>query len=298
MEGKEFKMENRIKVEKEDRYGKNDQPWRLIDTGSHSAAINMAMDEAIARMHREGRVPPTLRFYTWEKPTLSIGYFQRAKEEIDLERVREANLDFVRRPTGGRAVLHDRELTYSIVVLEATPYIPPTVTESYRFFSEGLLRGFRRLGIDAQMVRHGPEEGARDALKTAACFDSPSWYELVLGDRKIAGSAQVRSNGVILQHGSILIDLDAELLFSVLRFSTEEVRQRAKRLFLRKAVAINEERKNAPATLDQVKDAFRHGFEEGLKIHLVKGELTEEERILAEKIAREKYEKAAWNLRR
>lgn len=272
--------------------------WRFVDTGSQSPAMNMAIDEAIFRMHHEGKVPPTLRFYSWEPATLSIGYFQQAMKEVDLDRVKELKIGFVRRPTGGRAVLHDRELTYSIIVSEQVPFIPPTVTESYRYFSEGLLRGFRHLELPAEMVHHGKKEPEEKGLSTAACFDSPSWYELVLGDRKIAGSAQMRANGVILQHGSILIDLDADLLFSLLRFPSDEVRERMKRLFLKRAVAINEERKESPVTLAEVKKAFKRGFQEGLGIELMDGELTEDEKALAERIAKEKYEKEEWNLRR
>ncbi|MBE3553416.1 MAG: lipoate--protein ligase family protein [Thermicanus sp.] len=274
--------------------------WRFIDTGALSPALNMAIDEAILQFHGEGKVPPTLRFYTWNPATLSIGYFQRAEKEIDFNRLKEEGIGFVRRPTGGRAVLHDKELTYSIVVAEGYPGIPATVTDSYRFFSLGLMEGFRQLGLPVEMVKldSESEKGKQASLGTAACFDSPSWYELVLGERKIAGSAQMRQRGVILQHGSILIDLDADLLFSLLRFPSEEVRQRGKRLFLKRAVAINEERIHSPATLEEVKGAFAEGFRKGLGIRLIEGELTKEEWSLAERLVQEKYGTDAWNHRR
>jgi lipoate-protein ligase A len=131
--------------------------WRYIHTGNRSPAANMAIDEAILTAHSEGKVPPTVRFYGWSPATLSIGYFQKA-QEVDFEALRSEGIGFVRRPTGGRAVLHDKELTYSIIVSECYPGIPRNVTEAYRVLSEGLLQGFRALGLGAEMVQLASEE--------------------------------------------------------------------------------------------------------------------------------------------
>jgi lipoyl(octanoyl) transferase len=270
------------------------ETWRFIPYNTYFPAENMAIDEAILRAHREGRVPPTVRFYGWNPPTLSIGYFQRVEKEVDLERLRERGLGFVRRMTGGRAVLHDRELTYSVVVSEEHPLMPPTVSESYRVISQGLLEGYRLLGLQADLSP--PEQGKKE-VSSAACFDSPSDYELVIEGRKAAGSAQTRQNGVILQHGSILVDLDADLLFDVLRFPNEQVKERLKRNFLNKAVAINHFRRE-PARLEEVIAAFFEGFRRGMGVQLKPGELTEEERELARELVRERYGSDEWNLRR
>lgn len=124
----------------------------------------MAVDEAVLTMHSEGKVPPTLRFYGWNPATLSIGYFQKADEEVDFTVLEAQGLGFVRRPTGGRAVLHDQELTYSMIVSEDYPGMPRSVTEAYRVLSEGLLHGFRRLGLQAEMVSLASED---DKLKYA-----------------------------------------------------------------------------------------------------------------------------------
>src|ERR1700730_795615 len=166
--------------------------WRFIRSGQCSPAYNMAMDEAITGPHSEGKIPPTLRFYGWNPPTLSIGYFQKASVEVDLEALEQQGIGFVRRPTGGRAVLHDQELTYSIIVAENYPDMPSGVTEAYRVLSEGLLRGFQKLGMNATMVQcdNGVDKRATDVMTSAACFDAPSWYELVVEGRKVAGSAQ------------------------------------------------------------------------------------------------------------
>jgi lipoate-protein ligase A len=263
--------------------------------------MNMAVDEAILQAVGAGHVPPTVRFYGWAPPSLSIGYFQKAREEVDFAALAARGLGFVRRPTGGRAVLHDRELTYSIVVPEDYPGLPKNVTEAYRVLSVGLLHGFRRLGLDAHMARLDEEAGKYAAASSAACFDSPSWYELVVEGRKVAGSAQTRQHGVVLQHGSILLDLDVELLFEVLQFPSERVKERMKRSFTDKAVAINDLLRAAgkPAVgLDVVEEAFFAGIQEGMGITLVPAELTAGEAAAAETLVRDKYGTEAWNFRR
>ena len=150
-----------------------EQVWRLLRTGKRSGAENMAIDEAILIAGGEGKVPPTIRFYGWEPPTLSIGYFQRAAREVDLERLRERGVGLVRRPTGGRAVLHDKELTYSVIAPENLPGMPSSVIQSYRLISTGLLEGFRRLGLSAEMVSLEEPAARNGSPDSAACFDSP-----------------------------------------------------------------------------------------------------------------------------
>lgn len=270
--------------------------WRLVNTGSLDGAMNMAVDEAILNAHTEGKVPPTIRFYAWNIPTLSIGYFQRVEREVDLHRVREKGVEFVRRATGGRAVLHDKELTYSIIVSEAYPGIPQTVTESYRLFSQGLLEGFRALGLEADLVSLD-KESSKEKAESAACFDSPSWYELVVEGRKVAGSAQTRQRGTILQHGSILLDMDVELLFSLLKFRSERAKQRLKQSFSTKAVAINE-LTSSPVTWEKAVEAFTTGFSKGMDIELLPEPLTPEEHAMAVELAATKYGTEEWNMKR
>src|SRR5690606_24297004 len=173
--------------------------WRFIDSGHCSPEFNMALDEALLDWNSEGKIPPTVRFYGWNPPTLSIGYFQKVEREIDLDAVKKYGLGFVRRPTGGRGVLHDKELTYSVIVSEDHPEMPQTVTEAYRVISEGVLQGFRKLGLDAYFAipRTAEEREGLKNPRSAVCFDAPSWYELVVEGRKVAGSAQTRQKGVI-----------------------------------------------------------------------------------------------------
>lgn len=250
-------------------------------------------------MAQRRKNPPTIRFYGWEPATLSIGYFQRVAKEIRMEAVREKQLGFVRRPTGGRGVLHEHELTYSVIVSEAHPAMPKTVTEAYRVISTGLLEGFKALGLNAYFAVPDSEK-EREALKkprSAVCFDAPSYYELVVEGKKIAGSAQTRQKGVILQHGSILLDIDEEKLFDLFQYRSDRLRERMQRAFSQKAVAINALRKE-PVTLDEASRAFKQGFEKGLGIQLVPYQLSESEEKEVQLLAKSRYESDEWNFRR
>jgi len=277
--------------------------WRFVHTGRRSGAMNMAIDEAMMIAQQEGRVPPTVRFYNWLPGTLSVGYFQKAEQEVDFAALERHGVGFVRRPTGGRAVLHDREVTYSLTVPETYPGLPTLVQEGYRMLSEGLLYGFRALGLDAEMVASygaGPGETAQSARlsRSAACFDSPSSYELTVEGRKIAGSAQMRSHGIVLQHGSIPVDGQTELLFELLSFPESRSKERWKRIVGQKAVAINEalEAKGEQAvTLGEAEEAFRLGFAEAFGVPLIAEPLSSYEEELATELVRTKYGTEAWN---
>ncbi|AJO18993.1 MULTISPECIES: biotin/lipoate A/B protein ligase family protein [Bacillus] len=273
--------------------------WRFIDSGRQDPAFNMALDEALLYWHSENKIPPTIRFYGWNPPTLSVGYFQNIEKEINLDAVKKHGLGFVRRPTGGRGVLHDQELTYSVIVSEEHPEMPKTVTEAYRIISEGILEGFRELGLDAYFAipRTEKEKQSLKNPRSSVCFDAPSWYELVVEGRKVAGSAQTRQKGVILQHGSILLDLDEDKLFDLFIYKNDRLRERMQRNFKQKAVAINELAKEK-ITIEEASNAFKKGFEKGLNIHLEPYELTEEETEFVADLARTKYAADEWNYRR
>ncbi|WP_458117464.1 lipoate--protein ligase family protein [Bacillus sp. PK6-026] len=273
--------------------------WRFIDSGRQDPAFNMALDEALLYWHSENKIPPTIRFYGWNPPTLSVGYFQNIEKEINLDAVKKHGLGFVRRPTGGRGVLHDQELTYSVIVSEEHPEMPKTVTEAYRVISEGILEGFRELGLDAYFAipRTEKEKQSLKNPRSSVCFDAPSWYELVVEGRKVAGSAQTRQKGVILQHGSILLDLDEDKLFDLFIYKNDRLRERMQRNFKQKAVPINELAKEK-ITIEEASKAFKKGFEKGLNIHLEPYELTEEETEFVADLARTKYAADEWNYRR
>ncbi|ELJ9098782.1 lipoate--protein ligase family protein [Staphylococcus pseudintermedius] len=270
------------------------ETWHFMNTGSHHPYYNMALDEALLNFVSRGEIEPVVRFYTWNPPTLSIGYFQRLSKEIDIEKVKEKGYGLVRRQTGGRGVLHDKELTYSVIVPEAHPDMPQTVTEAYRVISGGLLEGFKSLGFDAHFaVPRSKEE--REKLKqprSSVCFDAPSWYELVVEGKKIAGSAQTRQKGVILQHGSILQDVDIDDLFDMFIFKNERLKAKMKEAFVEKAVAIND-LSNETITLAQMEVAFKEGFKKALDIEFKPLELTvaqqDEVKALEEKYRSEAF---------
>jgi len=272
--------------------------WNFINTGSKNPYYNMAMDEALLNFVSRGEIDPVIRFYTWNPATLSIGYFQRLQKEIDIDKVKEKGYGLVRRQTGGRGVLHDKELTYSVIVPESHPNMPSTVTEAYKIISQGLLEGFKNLGFETYFaIPRSKEE--RDKLKqprSSVCFDAPSWYELVVEGRKIAGSAQTRQKGVILQHGSILQDIDIDDLFDMFKFKNERLKAKMKENFVQKAVAINDI-SNQHITLNEMENAFEAGFKKGLNIDFKPLELTEKQIEEVQELE-EKYRSESWMYRK
>lgn len=272
--------------------------WNFINTGSKNPYYNMAMDEALLNFVSRGEIDPVIRFYTWNPATLSIGYFQRLQKEIDIDKVKEKGYGLVRRQTGGRGVLHDKELTYSVIVPESHPNMPSTVTEAYKIISQGLLEGFKNLGFETYFaIPRSKEE--RDKLKqprSSVCFDAPSWYELVVEGRKIAGSAQTRQKGVILQHGSILQDIDIDDLFDMFIFKNERLKAKMKENFVQKAVAINDI-SNQHITLNEMENVFKSGFKKGLNIDFKPLELTEKQKEEVQELE-EKYRSEAWMYRK
>ncbi len=274
------------------------ETWHFINTGSHDPYYNMALDEALLNFVSRGEIDPVIRFYTWNPPTLSIGYFQRLSKEIDIDKVKEKGYGLVRRQTGGRGVLHDKELTYSVIVPESHPDMPKTVTEAYRVISEGLLEGFKSLGFDAYFaVPRSKEE--REKLKqprSSVCFDAPSWYELVVEGKKIAGSAQTRQKGVILQHGSILQDVDIDDLFDMFIFKNDRLKAKMKEAFVEKAVAIND-LSDSHVSLTEMVVAFKEGFKKALDLEYQPLELTEAQQEEV-KALEEKYRSEAFLYRK
>src|SRR6266568_985857 len=173
--------------------------WRLLLDKPASGAWNMAVDEVLLDGVATGTAPPTLRFYEWTPPCLSLGYFQP--------------FDVVRRPTGGRAILHDRELTYSIALPASVLGQDGGVLPSYYRLSLALQDGLRRLGVPATLA---PESAGSSAAHGPVCFDRPSAHAILLPGRKLVGSAQMRRGGGLLQHGSILIEPRIDKLLACL----------------------------------------------------------------------------------
>lgn len=260
--------------------------WRLLDTGARSGFENMAIDEAILLSHARGDTPPTLRFYGWSPPALTLGYSQDPGETVDLAACRRLGIDVVRRPTGGRAVLHGSEVTYSVAAREDNPAVSGTVLESYLRLSRGLALGLGLLGVRAVLsLAAGP------AARGPACFDGPAPHELTAGGKKLAGSAQARKMGCVLQHGALPLAADAQTLFSVLRFSSEAEREERHRSFSRRSTCL-EEVLGRPVSPAEVIPALVRGIAEALGIELEPGDLTAGEVEMSRRLAAEKYSMA------
>lgn len=269
--------------------------WRVVDTGYRSGPENMAIDEAIQRAHGRGEVPPTLRFYGWKPAAVSIGYFQQMSKEIDLEAVTAGGYGYVRRATGGRMIFHHMELTYSVTIREEL--LPGGVVETYREISKGLLEGLRLLGGAPELS--GGEEDPRRTNPggfNTACFDTPSAYELTVDRKKVAGSAQTRKDGAILQHGSIILDIDLDLMFGLMRLP-EGAKETLIRRYRSKATTIREAL-GREVGYDEARDAFTRGFAGGMGLSLTPGALTANEQEDAARLVQEKYGNDGWNLKK
>jgi lipoate-protein ligase A len=271
------------------------QKWRLIENNTNNAFYNMAVDEAIMILHSQNKVPPTLRFYSWEPAALSLGYFQKAKTDIDYQNCQDQGIDLVRRLTGGRAILHDQELTYSLIIREDYNLLADSIEKSYQQISSGLVKGLQNLGIPAELK--AVERGKKAPTgHSAACFDAPSWYEVILDNKKLIGSAQRRKNNVILQHGSLPLVIEVDKIFRLLNYSSEQDRKKARRIFSAKSTSLNKAGYNFSHC--ELEKALSEGLAQALEIEFKRGELTPPEIKLAQKLAEEKYSDQKWTYKR
>lgn len=256
---------------------------RFLDTGAGRGAFNMGLDEALLESVSSGRSEPVLRLYGWEPAAVSIGYFQSMRAEVDLEACRKAGVDALRRVTGGGAVFHSSEITYSIVVPEGHLLAPPDILDSYRRICGGLVEALRLLGV-------------------AAAFAPIN--DIAAGGRKVSGNAQTRKAGCLLQHGTLLLDVDPERMFSILKVPSEKLKGKliedvkarvaGLKTLLGREVPYSEA---ARALASGFSSAF--GFlEKGGKAQLEPSEPSPHELSRAEILANEKYSTCEWNEKR
>ena len=254
-------------------------PWRFLVDPPLSPELNMAIDEAISIAFSEGKVSPTLRLYRWSVPSLSIGSFQKLESDW-LGFLKTKSIPLVRRMTGGRALLHDQELTYSVVSSTRDPFFSEGIKGTFYTIANGLIAGLRQLGVDAEI--HSPARGERtNRPHPSLCFASTSWYEITAGGKKLIGSAQRRWVSHFLQHGSLILE-KSKIENSLLSGNQ---------------IALAELLPGLPPT-ERLEEAFRSGFEAALPISLKSGSLTEEELARAGLLTKEKYGNDAWNLHR
>jgi lipoate-protein ligase A len=258
----------------------------------------MAMDEVISLGCRQGQSPTTLRFYTWQPASLSIGYFQNASAEIDLERCKTQGYGFVRRPTGGKSVLHDQELTYSVVARMDHPLFPKDLHRCFLVISQALILGLNYLGIEGQVFGSASsKKRMRLSEVSPSCFASAMGFEIGVDGKKLIGSAQRRWRDGFLQHGSILCRFEPRQLFNLLKFYDEAERTRAAAKAAKTVTSLSSILQDQP-DMRRIKEALIRGFEEALKVRLMPSQLTPPEWDMVRNLARGKYGTDAWNLHR
>lgn len=238
--------------------------------GPADGAWNMAVDRAVLAARAAGTAPPTLRLYWWRVPTVSLGHFQSV-DDVDLEACRELDFDVVRRPTGGRGVLHDHELTYSMVA-SLDDGIPRGVAASYRWLSGPLLLAYQALGVDAALTTRSRGE------RSAACYLHATHADLSLGAAKLSGSAQVWDGPAVLQHGSFVIDRDVAIEARLFRLE-----DRARRLLSEKTSTLTGALGRAPGR-EEIVDAVVTAVGRDFGVTLEQGALAPAEREHAERL--------------
>jgi lipoate-protein ligase A len=256
--------------------------WRFLDTGGMSGALNMAVDQAILGLHANGKSPPTLRVYQWTPPAVSLGFCQK-NHNLDMAVCRRLGIEVVRRPSGGRAVLHLGDLTYAVIAGTADG-MPSAVTAAYRLICDGLLQGFRLLGIDAAMGR-----GVMKPPQHEICFLRGTLGSIMHRERKFVGSAQTWHASSMLQHGSIILVPQIEALVSLWPGSADSPAELRAKLEGR-IISLQEIMGQLPK-MAEVKAAIREGIAQALGIRFDPGELTPGEWTLAKDMANQEDDK-------
>ncbi len=263
--------------------------WRLLlEQEPRTGAWNMALDEAIMDAVAEGTAPPTLRFYQWAPPCLSLGRRQPL-QGVDFTRLATDGCEAVRRATGGWSILHTDELTYSIALTPNDPRANGPILDAYRKLSAGLVAGLALLGIAAEM---NPATASGTHNITAACFEIPSAYEITAQGRKLIGSAQARPNGRVLQHGSLPLRGDIGRVTRYLTFSDADA-QMALANHLRERAATLGEVAGRAISFAEAADAMRRGFAQTLNVTLTPAAPSAQECERAEALAAEKQREMA-----
>jgi len=242
--------------------------WRVIPLHTTDAFTAMAIDEAVSESVLKGE-PPTIRFWRWNPSAVSIGYFQSMDDVVDARKCRKLGISIVRRRTGGGAVYHshDGEITYSVI--GPVGMFPKNIIESYKEICGWVVKGLKNIGIDAQFVPIN---------------------DIVVGNKKISGNAQTRRNNVLLQHGTILYDVDVKRMFTVLKIPDEKIRDKIIKSVEERVTRVIDYKK---VTREDTYNALLKGFTEGKEFSF--GELAEEEIKRARQLVEEKYSTREWN---
>ncbi|RPJ23866.1 MAG: lipoate--protein ligase family protein [Nitrosopumilales archaeon] len=238
---------------------------RTLETGYNSGPWNMALDEVLMNCINYHSMP-ILRIYGWRPPTVSIGYFQSMDEEVDIKRCRQMGFDVVRRITGGGAVLHESELTYSFI----TSVYPKNIMESYNLICDPVVICINKLGFNGKFA---------------------PLNDIIVDDKKVSGNAQTRKKGILLQHGTILLSVNLEKMFSVLKVPSEKVKDKMIDDAKERVMGLDK-------PFDEVAYNLKESFSDKFGAEIVVDNLTTKEEKCTKKLIEEKYTSDKWNLKR
>lgn len=248
----------------------NLQQWQFLDSGANTGAFNMEFDMLLAQRLQRGEILPTLRIYGWKPWAVSLGYNQ-SEHDIDLIRCNEFGFDVVRRPTGGRAILHSNELTYSVVM----PADGRGITEVYSLISKALVAGLSKICPDVSYETSQPNfQSLYKKQESIPCFSASARYEVQINGKKLVGSAQRRFSlpigpEVVLQHGSILLGPEHRMLAEILHVSDDEVRTKITNDIESKTIDLSTA-VGRPVLFNETAAVLKNGFEEMMNIQFEK----------------------------
>jgi len=258
--------------------------WRFLDTGANNGFWNMAVDEAIFITTKEKNLSPTLRFYRWRPSAVSIGYAQNVGEEVNLKECKRLKMDVVRRYTGGGAIFHDDELTYSFISKTDGYQHFDDLLASYKQVCWGIIKGLSELGISVKFREVRNKLSSREKVP---CFMANSKHDLIVNEKKVLGNAQRRTKEVFLQQGSLPLSYNFNLINRIFPGSNG---------FKNRATSISEIL-DQEISLEKIKEKLLFGFTSHFSVNFKEGTLSEEEQSLARKLFKEKYSSPEWNNR-
>jgi lipoate-protein ligase A len=272
--------------------------WRFIYTGKNDAFFNMALDEALLILSEEKNTPPVLRLYQWEPKAVSIGYSQVVERTLDLRKCRKMNVDVVRRITGGRAVLHDDDLTYSICASkDYFTSLGESINETYKRISLAFLKSLSLLKIEGDWEKKSQQENRSTPFSfSEPCFSSSSKYEIKVDGKKLIGSAQRRFGNSFVQHGSIGLKDQSLDLVDLLPDMDKEKKEKAKTSSGKYFISIQALLGTNPQ-VSEIISAIKSGFGSFFSVDLVDGQITACELEMTRRLIT-KYESDDWNHRR
>ncbi len=246
--------------------------WRIIGLDTYNAYLNMAIDESISDVVRQGKSEPTIRFYKWQPSAVSIGCFQSMKDEVNIDRCNELGIDYVRRRTGGGAVYHDEkgEITYSVIA--PLSYFPKGIHDSYKVICGWVISGLANAGIDSSFAPIN---------------------DIIVNGKKISGNAQTRRDGILLQHGTILYDLDIKTMFSVLNVSKEKISDKMIKNVEERVTKVLDYK---DISQEELYKSLLYGFTKDKEYEM--GPISVEEERRAKDLAKKVYESKEWNFSR